>query len=216
MRRLGARLGVEAMSLYRHVRDKADLLDALHAAVLGELRRARRGDATIGGRCWAGLSRALRAALLAHPNVVPLFATRPVSAPEALEPIVRVWAALGAARTFRRATPRRPSSSSASSPSATSSARPKRPCRRRALAAPAGRRRVSLRPRRAARRHRPQTQPPKRKSHDDARLPVRRGSPPSCSLVQHVDGAVSASSTRLPATATAICSRCACPASRRR
>src|SRR5580765_5934479 len=38
MRRLGARLGVEAMSLYRHVRDKADLLDALHAAVLGTLQ----------------------------------------------------------------------------------------------------------------------------------------------------------------------------------
>ena len=37
MRRLGARLGVEAMSLYRYVRDKADLLDALHVAVLADL-----------------------------------------------------------------------------------------------------------------------------------------------------------------------------------
>src|SRR6185437_6385691 len=60
MRRLGARLGVEAMSLYRHVRDKRDLLDALHAAVLGDLQPT--GEQ--GGEGWrailGGLSRALR------------------------------------------------------------------------------------------------------------------------------------------------------------
>ncbi len=94
MRRLGARLGVEAMSLYRHVRDKRDLLDALHAAVLGDLQPA--GEP--GGEGWrailGGLSRALRSTLLLHPNVVALFATRPVTAPEAVGTLEIVWAAL--------------------------------------------------------------------------------------------------------------------------
>src|SRR5258706_8048377 len=73
MRRLGARLGVEAMSLYRHVRDKADLLDALHTAVLGDLRPS--GDA--GGEGWrallGGVPRAPRGALLRHPTLVSPF-----------------------------------------------------------------------------------------------------------------------------------------------
>jgi AcrR family transcriptional regulator len=94
MRRLGARLGVEAMSLYHYVRDKGELLDALHAAVLGDL------DAQAGGD-WReilhGMARALRKALLLHPNVVPLFATRPVRAPEARQAISGVLAALGEA-----------------------------------------------------------------------------------------------------------------------
>jgi AcrR family transcriptional regulator len=95
MRRLGTRLGVEAMSLYKHVRDKADLLDALHAAVLGDLGAEVRAHAEADWRdLLAGLARALRKLLLAHPKVVPLFATRPVRAPEALEPIARTMMAL--------------------------------------------------------------------------------------------------------------------------
>ena len=38
MRRLGQELGVEAMSLYSHVRDKDDLLDGMVEAVVGEIR----------------------------------------------------------------------------------------------------------------------------------------------------------------------------------
>jgi AcrR family transcriptional regulator len=99
MRRLGTRLGVEAMSLYKHVRDKADLLDALHGAVLGhladELPAPGRADAEIDWReLLAGLARALRKTLLAHPNVVPLVATRPVRAPEALQPVSEATMAL--------------------------------------------------------------------------------------------------------------------------
>jgi TetR/AcrR family transcriptional regulator, tetracycline repressor protein len=86
MRRLGARLGVEAMSLYRHVRDKDDLLDAIHAAVLGDLG-ATRGAPLPATADWRALlslmATSLRAALLRHPNALPLFGTRPVRAAEA-------------------------------------------------------------------------------------------------------------------------------------
>ena len=105
MRRLGARLDCEAMSLYRHVRDKADLLDALHAAVLGTLEpeiptgrmpagRARR---PVWSELLGGLCRALRTALLRHPNVIPLFTSRPVTAPEAVAVLNRVNDAFAAA-----------------------------------------------------------------------------------------------------------------------
>jgi AcrR family transcriptional regulator len=114
MRRLGARLGVEAMSLYRHVRDKADLIDALHAAVLGDLvpesetpaapppaRGKRAGARAASEEQWrallGGLCRALRSALLRHPKVVPLFMTAPMRAPEAWATVDQTRAALVAA-----------------------------------------------------------------------------------------------------------------------
>jgi AcrR family transcriptional regulator len=97
MRRLGARLGVEAMSLYRHVRDKADLLDALHVAVLGDIAPVAH-DGPEGAPAWrvmlGGMARGLRATLLRHPHVVALFATRPVTAPEALRTIGLAWTLL--------------------------------------------------------------------------------------------------------------------------
>lgn len=74
MRKLGALLGVEAMSLYRYVPSKAALLDALHERLLSELppqtasgwREALRERAT-----------SLRSLLAAHPRAIVLFASRP-------------------------------------------------------------------------------------------------------------------------------------------
>ena len=44
MRKLGQALGVEAMALYRHVRDKTDLLDGVVEVVVGEIERHPPGD----------------------------------------------------------------------------------------------------------------------------------------------------------------------------
>jgi TetR/AcrR family tetracycline transcriptional repressor len=100
MRRLGTRLDCEAMSLYRHVKDKADLLDALHAAVLGDLQpedsidHKKHGEKPEWRTLLGGLATALRSSLLRHPNVLPLFTTRPISAPEAVATVARVQGAL--------------------------------------------------------------------------------------------------------------------------
>jgi AcrR family transcriptional regulator len=75
MRRVGEELGVEAMSLYNHVTNKAAILDGIFEAVLSELSAAKRSvswQAALKDR-----ARALRAVLRAHPNTLPIFATRP-------------------------------------------------------------------------------------------------------------------------------------------
>lgn len=82
MRRLGEQLGVQAMSLYRHVKDKDDLLDGLQGAVLADMEMpASTGDLGERATSW---TRALRKALIKHPNAIPLFASRAVRDPEAL------------------------------------------------------------------------------------------------------------------------------------
>ncbi len=82
MRRLGEELGVEAMSLYHHVNGKAAILDGIFEMVLAELPAAKRSSA------WQPVlrerARALRSVLIAHPNTLPVFATRPAVTPAAL------------------------------------------------------------------------------------------------------------------------------------
>lgn len=92
MRRLGQRLGVEAMSLYRHVEGRGALLDGIHETVLSAVARAPRG------RRWTdevrGQARAFRRALVAHPSALPLFATRPAVTPSSLAHVDRGLAVL--------------------------------------------------------------------------------------------------------------------------
>src|SRR5438093_9069858 len=71
MRRLGAALGVEAMSLYRHFPSKAVLLEAVVGRLLAELLLPIPATAP-----WQDSFRALarddRQLLLRHPNPIPL------------------------------------------------------------------------------------------------------------------------------------------------
>lgn len=83
MRRLAAELGVEAMSLYHHVRDKADLHDGLVGAVLDQVRLPVSGS----GRDRAELViTELRRVVLAHPHVHTLVVERAFGSPSVREP----------------------------------------------------------------------------------------------------------------------------------
>jgi AcrR family transcriptional regulator len=84
LRGLARTLGVQPMSLYNHVADKQDLLDAVHEAVLADALRSREY-----GESWRTglrfLAQALRDGLRAHPRAVPLLASRPARSPAMLE-----------------------------------------------------------------------------------------------------------------------------------
>ncbi len=84
MRRLGDRLGVEAMSLYRYVPGKEDLLDAVVESLM--LALAQDEDVLSTPRDgWQDflqrLAHGVRRVALAHPKVFPLLASRPPEAP---------------------------------------------------------------------------------------------------------------------------------------
>jgi TetR/AcrR family tetracycline transcriptional repressor len=101
MRRLGAALGVEAMSLYNHVHDKGDLLDGIHEAILAEMKLPRtQSDWRRGARA---LAHAFRDVLVAHPNALPIFASRPAVTPGSLQYIERALAVLDGTPGLRKA-----------------------------------------------------------------------------------------------------------------
>jgi AcrR family transcriptional regulator len=84
MRRLARELGRDPMTLYRHAPNKAALLGAVAETVLAEL------EVGPAGPDWASqlrqVARQYRRLALAHPNVVPLLVTLPLSTPLALRP----------------------------------------------------------------------------------------------------------------------------------
>lgn len=90
MRRLGAELGVEAMSLYRYVPSRESLLDGIVESVVDELYadpevyvEPRHGWQDYMIR----LAHGLRRLALEHPQVFPLIATRPTEAPWVRPPL---------------------------------------------------------------------------------------------------------------------------------
>ncbi|MBC7273346.1 MAG: TetR/AcrR family transcriptional regulator C-terminal domain-containing protein [Streptomyces sp.] len=94
MRRLGAELGVEAMALYRYAASKDVLLDGLVEALYLELEErlaAEAKDTADESPAWrSGLHQTARATYevcLAHPQAVPLLATRMLAVPLARRPL---------------------------------------------------------------------------------------------------------------------------------
>jgi len=84
MRRLGGVLGVEAMSLYRHVPGREALLDAVVESIVDEMQHDEDVlEAPQDG--WQDflqrLAHGIRRVALAHPRVFPLVASRPTEAP---------------------------------------------------------------------------------------------------------------------------------------
>ncbi len=102
MRRVAREVGVEAMSLYHHVRDKEDLLDAICSRVMQEFRfpdedRPWIDVARDGAREW-------RRVLRDHPNVMALWADRqrPMTDLEALMPMEFALRVIGRAGVDER------------------------------------------------------------------------------------------------------------------
>ena len=84
MRRLGERLGVEAMAMYRYVEGKDELLDGVVEMLVDDMRQ----DEDVLDTAQDGwqdfvqrLAHGVRRVALTHPKVFPLVASRPLEAP---------------------------------------------------------------------------------------------------------------------------------------
>jgi AcrR family transcriptional regulator len=97
MRRLGAELGVEAMSLYRHITSKDVLLDGIAGQLMAEVNDDRRDF----GGDWVEAARRLsigfRAVALAHPAAFGLIGLRALNEREIRHPIESLLAGFRAA-----------------------------------------------------------------------------------------------------------------------
>ncbi|MFJ3793329.1 TetR/AcrR family transcriptional regulator C-terminal domain-containing protein [Kitasatospora sp. NPDC090091] len=94
MRRLGTELGVEAMTLYHYLPNKAALLDGLVELVVSSVQPDTAGPADQWPLRLREFAVAFRAELLRHPGVIPLVATRPVRSAAALQAVEDTAAAL--------------------------------------------------------------------------------------------------------------------------
>lgn len=84
MRRLGAELGVDPMAAYRHLPNKEALLDGVVEAVVTEIDLDVDPSLPWQDQLRTIIDADLRA-MLAHPNVLPLVAQRPLTTPESLK-----------------------------------------------------------------------------------------------------------------------------------
>ncbi|MGI8557809.1 MAG: TetR/AcrR family transcriptional regulator C-terminal domain-containing protein [Solirubrobacteraceae bacterium] len=94
MRGLGSALGVEAMSLYRHVENKEAVIDGLAEVLMAEIPMPKPdGDWQRAAR---GFANGTRTVARAHPEAFELVALRALCTPAALTPVEQLIAALRA------------------------------------------------------------------------------------------------------------------------
>lgn len=93
-RRLAAELGVSGPSLYNHFRTKDELLDAVADTVCASVDLSMFEDGTGWRDALAGWARSYRAALTAHPHIVPFLAQGPGRRPSQLRMADAVFGAL--------------------------------------------------------------------------------------------------------------------------
>jgi AcrR family transcriptional regulator len=97
MRSLARELGAAAMSLYRHVADRAQLESVIAESVVSGIELKPDAAADDPSEEVRRLMFALRGALNTHPGAIPLILTRPTSSEAALAPIEALLEALVAA-----------------------------------------------------------------------------------------------------------------------
>lgn len=97
MRKLGAELGIEAMTLYYYFPNKDAILDGLIERIVLQVSTLLIGEPEEWTVWLRTLAVALRQELLRHPRLLPLVATRPVMTPSSLHMVEQIVAALCAA-----------------------------------------------------------------------------------------------------------------------
>ena len=100
MRALAERVGVTPMALYRHVKDKAALLDGMVGRLLSALLPTDGGDGALAGEepTWDqrldALAHACRAVTQRHPWAAHLLFSRPAVTPDAVRAVDIIYLAL--------------------------------------------------------------------------------------------------------------------------
>ncbi len=96
MRKLGAMLGVEAMSLYNHVENKGALFDGVIEILVLQVSYPETSTAAPRDELWAYIHD-LREVLRAHPRALPLVATNPFRTAATLTVLDRLLATVNRA-----------------------------------------------------------------------------------------------------------------------
>lgn len=97
MRKLGAELGIEAMTLYYHFPNKDAILDGLIEQITERSLIVSHEKAEEWTTWLRALAVSFRRELLRHPRLLPLVATRPAMTPETLRMVEQIVAPLRAA-----------------------------------------------------------------------------------------------------------------------